>query len=518
MAKEKTKKEKPSKQFVVATELPNLASGVWQNLGLVKAAVRDLAMGQFSAAAQVVDAMGEDDRIAGCTLQRTQALPSLPFWLQPGEGRLGNQALRNLERKWESMLPDAALQEITDWGIKLGLGLGQLIWTGWDFHLKVWHPRYVRWDWGTRSYHVTTEQGDVDIQPGDGQWVLYTPYGYERAYMKGAIRYLYVPWLLRQWAMRDAGRYSEIYGTPFKKARTPSGVDEEDAERFVSEVANINGRSTVRIEGGVDKESSYDVELVEAMSTGGKIFFDLMTQMDRNIAVALLGQNLSTEVSGGSFAAASAHIAVRQDILNADGQRLAKCLQEQVLKPWATFNYGDPELAPLPVWETAEPEDEKAEGESMKALGEGIEALRKVGAKPDVDALLEKFGIEVTGPAEEPEAEPQPTDMPLPEPEEAPDKQESLAADVSGESESTIKWQTHADAAADSGTEAGAKAFRPDLKKVLADVEAATSYVDLRSRLLKTYDGMRPDAFAEVLRKAMALAYLGGMVAVTEQE
>jgi len=46
---------------------------------------------------------------------------------------------------------------------------------------------------------------------------------------------------------------------------------------------------------------------------------------------------------------------VRDDLVRFDAEALATCLNEQVLRWWAEFNFGDARLAPWPNWDTAPP-------------------------------------------------------------------------------------------------------------------------------------------------------------------
>lgn len=65
-------------------------------------------------------------------------------------------------------------------------------------------------------------------------------------------------------------------------------------------------------------------------------------------AIAILGQNLSTEVTGGSFAAASAHNRIRIDILTSDCVALAEALTDQWVEPIVRRNWPG---APVPYAE-----------------------------------------------------------------------------------------------------------------------------------------------------------------------
>lgn len=71
---------------------------------------------------------------------------------------------------------------------------------------------------------------------------------------------------------------------------------------------------------------------------------------DREDAIALLGQNLSTDIpKGGSFAAAKAHQLVRLDVLASDLAELAECITDQWIEPLVRYNFGAD--APVPYFD-----------------------------------------------------------------------------------------------------------------------------------------------------------------------
>lgn len=503
-------------------ELPSYYSwSDWDRIEAVKRAIRELEQGQLNMAAQVVDAMLRDDRIAGCLEQRCQALPSLPLSSEPRtrsgvEPTAVQRAIaQQVAMDWESFVPDAAATELQQWGVMLGVGFAQVIWTSWEKPvLEVWHPRHFFWRWDTRSFWVATDgDGMQEVIPGGGQWVVYAPHGLARAWMRGSIRSLYVPWLLRQWAMRDWGRWSEVYGSPFKKAKTPAAADEADKERFLREVQAMGSDTVVRIPQSPDPTQVYDVELVEATSTGSDGFDRLLTKCETAIAIRLLGQNLSTEVQSGALASTRVHDAIKDDLIEADSDRLGACLTEQLLRPWAVYNHGSAELAPAVRWVVKPPENKAETGNAMKAVGEGLSSLQRAGAKPDTDAILEKLAIPVTGPAEEPEPEEPKESKEKPDPGE----KEKLSASLSRLNPSGAdKGQEYVDALADKAREAGSIALRPDVMRVITAVLSANNYDELRANLISIYGEMQPDRMASVLQRAMVMAELAGMASVLE--
>ncbi len=500
-------------------ELPTYSWGDFDRLYQVKAAIRELEQGRLHTASIVVDAMERDDRLAGALLQRTKALPSLQVSVVAGTGAKAEAAAKDAQENFSSYVSSASLHELLKWGVMLGVSFGQLLWTvkagRLCFSLKVWHPMHAFWRWDTRSWWMVAEGGVVEVRAGDGQWVVFAPYGEERAWMGGAVRSLYVPWLLRQWALRDWGRWSEVYGSPLRKVRTPAAADEADKQRFLREVAQLGANSTIRVPASADPMQTFDVELLEATSTGYDGFDKLLAKAESSMAIALLGQNLSTEVTGGSHAAAAVHASIRTDILESDAQALAKCLKEQAFTPWAVYNFGDAAAAPMPTWVTAPPEDKKEAGLALKSLGEGIKALQAAGAKPDVDAILELHGIPVTGPAEEPEPTPTPP-APGVKPESGDDLALAAIVALKGKPSGALRGQVYVDSVAESGRARAAAVLKPDVMHVLSAIAASNSYDELKGRLIALYGAMEPDQMASVLQRAMLLGELAGRLAVLE--
>jgi phage gp29-like protein len=433
------------------------------------------------------------------------------------------------------MCPNAELLKLQHWGVMQGIGLAQNLWerapgnvTGkqWIPRLKVWHPRMLYYRLDAEELIVHTRDGDRVVESGDGEWVVYAPYGLHRGWMYGKIRSLYVPWLVRQWGWRDWARHSEVHGMPIRKAITPTSADEKDKQRFLKEVARLGSENVIRLPKALDG-SQFDLELLEAAADGHLVFKELLAEANSSVAIALLGQNLTTEVKAGSFAAAQVHQNIRSDILRGDAQNLGLMLREQVLKPWARFNFGDAELAPTPTWSTDPPEDKGALGTAMVNIGKGLQELRKAGAKPDTDSILENAGMEVTGPAEEPpppEAQPSGPGGPqnggepgATQPEAQADSKRLATLLEATKPSPEVEGQLYADDLVRNGRHDASRALLPDLQDLLEAVHQARNFEELRTLLESTYDGLKGrEELARAMQRALVLAELAGRHAILE--
>jgi phage gp29-like protein len=544
------------------TEIPYYAWTEFDSVGVVKAAIRQLEQGQFDRSAMLMDAMTRDDRIAGCMMMRAEALTHLPLVFNEGATQQEIDIAKEIREAWPRMVDRASLSLLNEYGLFQGLSVGENVWTynettkRLEFRLKVWHPRWVYWRWDTRMYHLITSEGVIPLDPTTGQWVLYAPRGLNMAYLRGLIRSLYVPWLLRQWASRDEGRYSEAYGTPIKKAKTPAGASDEDRNRFLFAVAGIGNEST--IETTEDAEGKgYDVELLEAVGTGFDGFKALIESKSADIAVRILGQNLTTEVSGGSFAAAKVHANIRQDVLDGDGQSLSQAIYEFCLRPYAKFNFGNADLAPKPptknqvqsYWVTEPPEDKKAAAEALTALGAGVSSVVRAGLPIDGVRISERFGLPLREGDEESARRPIPADPELVNAEivmpneareamgldarEGGDEPPAARAEAAGAEQadaeekaakktqkgkealtvpktSPIEGQKHIDALVEDATKAAASSLNAEMMFIMSAVMKASTTEEVEANLKVVFGALDSTAFAEVLRKAMLLSEYAG--------
>jgi len=392
----------------VRKDMPVMAwTGSWGTVS-IQQALDNHDLGQFLLSAQLSESVQRDDRVATALNTRCKGLLGLPREITPsprGDRRKAKTAAKDLETLWaETDLTESMIQ-LLRWQVMMGFAVAEILWTGdasaWSFSLKVWHPQFLWFNWATRQYMLNTSEGPVAVTPGDGKWLLLTPEGEYRAWIQGAVRSIAIPWLGRQYAFRDWMRFNEIYGLPIRKATIPSQTTEDDKIGFFQDIRDAGSAMVVSCPTGIDGQK-YDIELVEATATGWETFRNATEDADKRITLALLGQNLTTEVSGGSFAAAKVHGQVRQDYLEADERGLVAGFRRQVLRAWAAFNYGDPDLAPVLRFDVEPPDDGKLKADTLVSLSTALLNLAQVAPWVDRRALLASYNLPLHEPGEEP--------------------------------------------------------------------------------------------------------------------
>lgn len=399
----------------VLSQIQPINVSAW-DLSTVKEALEQHELGFFMQSVSLADAMGRDDRITACRNTRVRALAGksgIGFTLTPsasGKPATSLDLAAEVTELWPYSCSESALTRVLEDAVMLGVAFARIHWEKRDGRvvprLEPWFPQSVYYDWSIRKYRAIGIEGQVIIEPGSAEWLVFEPGNY-RSWMGGAIRGLGIPWLYRQFSRNDWSRYCEKHGLPIIAISEPAGHQwTTQKDRFYAGIRAIGRQGIIRLPRDAE-DYGFDVKFVEPKDKSWAAFQEFIVRMDTDIAVMLLGQNLTTEVQGGSYAAAAAHEKVRLDYLDADAETLATALREQVWKPYVRFNHGADleDSTPWPTWMTRPPEDRKARIEIVKVyvdIGKNLaDANTYTMAPVDMRALATDMDITVTAPVEE---------------------------------------------------------------------------------------------------------------------
>lgn len=514
-------------------------------------------MGMFSASAQLVEHMQRDDRVFATLTSRVMALTGLDFSIEPASSDEASTVLtEKVQAWWMLAMPESALSEFLRWGVMLGVALAEVTWVIEEGQsiptVKVWHPQFLRWDQALRKWYVITEDaGEIEVTPGNG-WILWLPFG-ERSWMQGAVRALAIPWLGRQWGYRDWFRRSEVEGNGIIKAKVPGEVDNAKATKWLNSLRNLGREAVVKCPEG------FDIDIMTAKPGTADFFGKLIASCDSAITLVLLGQNLTTQVEGGSLAAAQVHSRVQRERTKADAESLSTGLRTQLLVPWGLLNIAGfvATMAPWPRWDTAEPADTKTEAEVLQVLSLTLGTLGNAGVPVDTAALAARFNLplltgsdvsKVSGqiyqyhlqfgvvsknelrsrlgfpPVADGDAPPQPLIIP------------QVASAIDGDTPITVlglppgpvalrsapsrkgfvSGQVYVDELADNAEAATVKGMASFTARVLAAIESGEDYDEIKARMLKILDESDVDQTAPIVEHSGVLATLAGRLSVKE--
>jgi phage gp29-like protein len=385
----------------------NIPLVVVQNAWSVQDAIGALSshmIGVFERSAQLCDSILGDDRVIATLGSRRAGLFGRETRFRPAnDSAAAKEVLDAWESHWPQFSGDSSLGLVSDYEVLMGFCDAQLVWdtstTVWKPYMRLWHPRFEYWNWAVRQFVALTMDGAVAIIPGNGKWVHHSRFGLERCWIRGAIRAVAEPFLGRHWARRDWFRWSEKYGLGIMLAKTPMAADPTERSNFVAQVANIGSETTALLGKGVDEHNSYELDLLESASTAWEGFPGLIDSCDMAIVLALLFQNLTTEVKGGSFAATSAHMDIRDSGIQDDNAAWRSTIHTQIARPFAYFNFGDADLAPWTEWDVASRSQYEANAKQFSEIGKAIAQMSRGGIKfTSVEELrswsAKRFGLD----------------------------------------------------------------------------------------------------------------------------
>ncbi len=390
---------------VIFREIPNVNVQTGWSIATVRAALINLSAGAFDLPAQLIDSLFGDSRIQASLASINGGLFSRPITWEIPPGFEDDADAIACHEAWQEAWPnigtEAALSDAISWDVMLGFWVAQILWdtTGpvWVPQIMPWHPRFTYYHWTLRRYIGTSMDGQVVFEPGNGKWIVHAPHGEYRGWFHGAVRSV-SPWVLaRNYALRDAARYSEKHGFPIIKAWTPFGADAIAINNFRSSVQRIGQESIVQLPRSADpKVGEYDLEFLEAKDQSWEVFFKLIEQCNMEITLAIQAQNLTSEVKEGSLAAAREHGDVKQTLLQSKARGFCRTLYTQLARPFAALNYGRPEIAPRPVWDLKPVDDKKTLALALMNLAQALNYFRIAGkVVKDVRALAAQFGLDL---------------------------------------------------------------------------------------------------------------------------
>lgn len=382
----------------------------------VRFAERQAEAGNLSLVAALCAEMKLDDRVAQALRVRARSIISQePEW-EAGTGgmRTALGAARKLitQEDWFAMAPSAELGALHEWGILLGVGFAQRRWGNapasgrWVPKLEQWNPRAFRYDHDRKVWTVRVASGDV-VDATSDRFVIYTPFGAKAPASRGAWASVARWWLLKQYALSDwmkqgqQARGSTVLKPPAPTAGPRTAGDDADGELMRERrnrlIRDIQQRAEDRL---MFLPPGWDMQLVQMQASTHATYQAQIELADRGIAIAMNGQNLTSDVQGGSYAAAQVHRNVEQTLLAADTEALVDCLHDQLLVPWAAYNLREGAGgAPWPKWVTKPPRDLELFSKQLTAhadaLGKWNSLLAPTGHEIDVLAAAREIGLAV---------------------------------------------------------------------------------------------------------------------------
>jgi len=169
---------------------------------------------------------------------------------------------------------------------------------------------------------------------------------YDNPYGKAILSSCFWPVTFRKNGFKFWTIFVEKYGIPYILGKAPSGTKTEEIEetKDMLEAMVQDAVAVVREE--------YEVSLIEASgksSDKGGVQDTYINACNREIDMSIMGNNLVSEVQGGSFAATKSHMQVRDDIVEGDAILVENTFNELIsITHTMNFNTESPKLKLYP--------------------------------------------------------------------------------------------------------------------------------------------------------------------------
>ena len=390
-------------------------------------------------------------------------------------------------------------------------------WTIGGFNLI--HPKSVTW-LNSLTPLVVTEDQPQGVEPKAFQMIFHrhlAKSGY--VFRNGVLRVCAWSYLFKNYSVKDWVAFNEIFGMPLRLGKYEPSASPADREALRQAITMLGTDAA-----GIISKST-EIEFVEAAQrlTGATNPYEtLINYLDRLMSKAVLGQNLTTDTTGGTgtFAAASVQNEVRRDLLEADARNLAETVRLQILRPLVGFNFGWDRPVPGFSLLIQDSPDLKSDSEVLKNLATVPGACERIPAS----YINEHFGIPAPGKGETvlgtpPPAPPASSGGQPPAPMRLialGNERYDFAHNNLGEFGSlpqdrrVIEAHREQDALTQKALALSAQVILEALAPVWAFIEAGKSMEEIKGGLLAVYPDIHPEGLAALLYQAGMLAWMKG--------
>ena len=387
----------------------------FSTLPMIRRAIVGHDEGHFNRAAILFERMCWNIRVRAAFDTRLAGLASTSIqWRPSQENRLARKAAKEIAEDWPFMAPTPQRKQMVRWGLGLGIAFAQRAEMASPtsrrklFRLRPYWPGWANWIQAEDIYRVQARHGRyIDLKsscesvlaadPYASPWIVHEPFG-ELSFREALIHALFRAFFGHEGSERDMGRASEKHGIGMAVLKFPEGANAVDVQNVARGFKYSGAEGVVPLPSRADeadggKVPQWSLEPFEFTGgNGNELIFQSLNTFAIAFAIVILGHNLTTEVKGGSYAAADIGDHIRSDKKFEDGAGEDATYRPQLIQPWALVNYGDPEVAPIAHYIIDPPSVNKLRAETLFQLGQ---AISQFSAETGVNkrALCEQFQL-----------------------------------------------------------------------------------------------------------------------------
>lgn len=268
-----------------------------------------------------------------------------------------------------------------------GFAASEIMWTYDEGHVVVGdiRSRYQKrffWD-SNDAFKIRTEEAPEGMELPRNKFILHR-YKARSGHPSraGVLRVCAWMYLFKNYSLKDWVAFCEVYGMPLRLGKYQPGASEDDKRALMQALAQIGADAA-----GIFPDGT-TIEFVNTEKATSTDLYDRLTRFcDEQVSKAVLGQTLTSDSGGGSYAQSKTHNEVRHDLIVADCKSLAATLRRDLIRPLVLFNFGEDKRIPYIRFDAEESEDLEQLANILGVLNE------KLGLKIPTSYIYKKFSI-----------------------------------------------------------------------------------------------------------------------------
>ena len=198
----------------------------------------------------------------------------------------------------------------------------------------------------------------------------------------GLLRICAWMYLFKNYDIKDWVTFCEVYGLPLRLGTYPADAKEEEKAALMQALVSLGTDAA-----GIVPEGA-DIKIIESNKQSSIDLYEKLARFcDEQMSKCILGQTLTSDSGGGSYAQSKTHNEVRHDLTMADCKALSATLRRDLLTPLVKFNFGEEAHVPYLKFDCEEGEDLE------KTIDMYDKLINKLGLKVSTNHIYKKFNI-----------------------------------------------------------------------------------------------------------------------------
>ncbi len=263
---------------------------------------------------------------------------------------------------------DEVLIDMLD-AVGKGISIMELVWAVEDGRnviedIEYVHPKKLIWDGSTDEMKICTKEYPSGISLPENKFAIHKYKARSgHASRAGILRVVAWMYLFKNYDIKDWVSFCEVYGMPLRLGKYDVSASQEDKKQLMDAVIQLGTDAAGIV------PSSTMIEFIEANKTTSVDLYENFARFaDEQMSKAILGQTLTSDSGGGSYAQSKTHNEVRHDLTEADAKALAVTIRRDIIRPLVEFNFGLDAEIPFFEFDCREVEDQKEAVEVLKTL------------------------------------------------------------------------------------------------------------------------------------------------------